>query len=76
MKSLSPAELVQAQLMIDRASMGVHELKEIYGTAWSRISVPTAFGAKFKRAVVAGDLRRIRLHSRKTNNHHIYEVLG
>lgn len=71
---LNLAQLVEAQSFIDRASPGVYELKELYGEKWMSIQRPTAFGGPFKKAVVADQLKNIRLLTPKTNNHQTYEV--
>lgn len=75
MPSLSEYEVKQAQQVIDRATSGVYELRDLYGDDWSNVVSPTSFGAKFKNAVKSGQLKKIRHHNLKSNNHHEYEIL-
>jgi hypothetical protein len=78
MALLSSAEILQAQAIINQAPLGIYELKVLYGNAWSSITSPTTFGAKFKATVLAGNLRNICIstNSPKSDNHQTYEGLG
>lgn len=75
MQTLNPAEISQAQAIIDRTPEGVYELSVLYGCDWAAINSPTTFGGKFKRAVEAHHLKLIEPSALKTNNHHTYKIL-
>ena len=73
---LNPAELLQAQEIINKTSKGVYVLKDIYGpVAWAGV-VPTTFGNRFKETVETGLLNRIELRLKKTDNHQRYEIFN
>jgi hypothetical protein len=74
MKGLTKNELASVQVIINKTAPGEYELCEIYGDEWEKIESPTSFGANFKESVCNGDLRRIELKSRKTNNHQTYKI--
>ena len=75
LKTLSQSQIDEAQAIINGTKSGTYELRDIYGGLWRAIQSPTSFGMKFKATVVAGLLSNIKIHERKTNNHHTYEVL-
>ena len=74
MVMLNIEQLEEAQSVIDSASPGDYELKELYAHKWSTIQKPTVFGKAFKETVEAGLLKKIRLLTPKTNNHQTYSV--
>ena len=74
MATLTTDEIILAQSIINRASAGVYELRNLYGAEWKKISSPTSFGARFKETVNGGYLKQIKPNSLKTNNHHTYEI--
>lgn len=74
MAILNHEEILLAQSIINKTAAGIYELRELYGPDWSKITSPTSFGAKFKKAVNSGHLQRIRENSLKTNNHYTYEI--
>ena len=76
MQTLSPEEIYIAQRVIDDRESGLYELSELYGSLWSSVCSPTSFGAKFRRAVESGQLKRITWNGTKTNNHQVYKVFG
>ncbi|WP_322469162.1 DUF1413 domain-containing protein [Hydrogenophaga sp. SNF1] len=71
---LTPDELAQAQRLIDAASPGIYEVKDLYGQEWAKVLSPTTFGKRFKQSVVGGQLKGIRYDSTRGDNHKLYEV--
>jgi len=76
MQILTKEEIAVAQGAIDGTPTGEYELRDIYGSEWQYIVSPTSFGARFKKTVADGHLKRIKPSSqkKKTNNHHTYEI--
>lgn len=64
---LSLDEIAEAERIITRASAGLYTLAKLYGRDWDAKMDPTVFGARFKAAVVAGQLGGISLHPHKTS---------
>jgi hypothetical protein len=71
---LNPEEIMFAQTLINRSTIGIYELRDIYGSDWLKIASPTTFGARFKETVNAGYIERIKISKLKTNNHNTYEI--
>lgn len=75
MSILNPAEISKAQEIISRNQPGIYELKDLYGSLWSSVDGPTAFGKRFKETVQTGLLQQIKLLTPpKTNNYNTYEI--
>ena len=75
MAVLNEKQLKFAQVLINDLKPGVYSAKEIYGSSWNRIEVPTTFGAKFKASVDGKLLKSIRSIEKKLgNNLQTYEI--
>lgn len=74
MPCLSPEEVAQAQLIVNKSPKGEYELKELYGEKWTDVDAPNKFGKRFKNAIEKGRLKNIRVGRLKSNNHRCYEI--
>jgi hypothetical protein len=55
---------------------GFYELSELLDGSWSIVLRERWYGIQFKKAVLAGKIKRVRWVGQKSNRHQLYELLA
>jgi len=71
---LTTQELAIAKEVLVKQPAGKFTLKKMYGDRWSEIVSPTNFGRRFKHSVILGEVPRVTLWDKKSDNHLTYNV--